>query len=100
MVDTPTDDTHRLQQLSKDLLGNAYRLQVAAAVDECGDDELYPEAVAARAGLKDARAGEQMRHFMDAGMLEQLPKDGRRQPYRKKETSYWELCRRLRDEAK
>jgi hypothetical protein len=100
MVDTRPDDPQQLQQISKDLLGNAYRLQVAAAVDECSDDELYPEAVAARAGLKDARAGEQLRHFKDAGILEQLPKDGRHQPYRKKKTPYWELCRRLRDEAK
>jgi hypothetical protein len=99
MVQTQSDVVLRLQRVSKDLLGNAYRLQVAAAVDECGEDELYPEAVAARAGLKEARAGEQLRHLTAAGVLEQLPKDGRRQPYRKKKSPYWALCRRLRDET-
>jgi hypothetical protein len=93
------DDILRVQQRSKDLLGNAYRLQAAAALAECPEDELYPEAVAGRARLKEARAGEQLRHFAKVGMLEALPKDGRKQPYRKRESAYWEMCGRLLREA-
>lgn len=99
MLDPHSDDIARLQRVSKDLLGNAYRLQVAAAVDECADDELYSEAVAQRAGLKDARASEQLRHFAAIGMLEQLPKDGRKQPYKKGPSCYWAMCRSLRQET-
>ena len=89
------DDIPRIQRRSKELLGNAYRLQTAAAVAESHDDELYPEAVAERASLKEARAGEQLRHFAKAGMLEALPKDGRKQPYKKHDSMYWDLCQKL-----
>src|SRR4051794_4407828 len=99
MVDLSSDDVRRLQQISKHLLGHAYRLQVAAAIAECSDDELYSEGVAERAQLKEARAGEQLRHFADAGMLERLEKEGRKQLYRRHASSYWLLCRKLRDET-
>jgi hypothetical protein len=93
------DDIPRVQQRSKELLGNAYRLQAAAALAECPEGELYPEAVAERAQLKEARAGEQLRHFAKVGMLEALPKDGRKQPYKKRASAYWEMCDRLLKEA-
>lgn len=84
--------------MSKALFGHGYRLQVAAAIDECREGELYPEAIAERFAIKEARVGEQLRHFAKVGMLIPQPRDGRRQPYVKRASPYWALCRQLRDE--
>jgi hypothetical protein len=84
--------------MSKKLLGQRLRLQVAAAVAECREEELYQEAVAARAGLKEVRVGEQLRHLAEAGLLHPLPRAGRRQPYARRNSVYWRMCRELREE--
>src|SRR4051812_342964 len=98
MVDVPPDRLPEIQQLSKHLLGNGYRLQVAAAIHDCPPEELYPDGIAARCGLKEARVGEQLRHFALAGMLTALKRDGRKQPYQRRSSVYWRACNELLEE--
>jgi DNA-binding MarR family transcriptional regulator len=83
--------------LSKLLLGNADRVQVAAAISRSEPGGLYSRALADSLRWPDSRVQKQLKQFEEADLLVLLPSVGgeRRVYYERKESAFWDFAAAL-----
>jgi DNA-binding MarR family transcriptional regulator len=95
-----TDGTDRVRWLSKLVLGNADRLEVAAAVARAEAGRLFARALADELRWADNRVQKQLKQFEAAGLLVALPSVGgeRRVYYRRTDSAFWQAAPLLEQE--
>lgn len=95
------DGTSRIRMMSKQLFGNADRIEVAAAVAAANSEPLYSRALATDLNWPDNRVQKQLKQFQQAGLLSAVPQLGgeRRVYYVRKESHFWEAAARLKAEC-
>lgn len=85
--------SERTRAVSKALLGNRYRAEVAAAIHTWGDDRLNASAVADFTGIRYPRVQEELKRLEDAGYLQQVEEAaGQTVEYKAAPSVYWEMC--------
>lgn len=100
----PTPDgkqLSRLRNVSRDLLGNKYRLEVALAVADSETGRVYGHGVAnAIPDLADNQAGKELARLESAGLLvKESPVEGQtRIYYQRRPSCYWGHCEELASE--
>jgi len=90
----------RLRAVSRQLLGNKYRLEVALAVAD-SEGRVYAHAVAnSISDLADNQAGIELAHLEDAGLLaREAPTEGQTRIYfQRRPSCYWTHCEELATE--
>jgi hypothetical protein len=86
-------DTVDLRRMSSRLFGNAYRLEVAAAIAQRQGKPVNVKTVAVEADLEYNRVQEQVAHLADAGLLvPDFDPASRYKDYRAVETVFWRLA--------
>jgi hypothetical protein len=93
--------TRELRRVSRRLLGSSYRLEVAAAISNVADQQIYARGlVASVPGARDNQVSECLKHFEAAGLLKRNRTPGGRQPqtFDVVPSAYWGLCAAVRDE--
>jgi DNA-binding transcriptional ArsR family regulator len=85
----------RLRDRSKRLLGNADRLEVAAAVARASGQLVHAQGLANELGITAPRVRAQLLAFTEAGLLELLPKNGQIVYYQRHDDPFWDAARAL-----
>jgi hypothetical protein len=95
-----SDGTENCRRLSKLLLGNADRIEVAAAVARAEPGELFGRALADTLRWPDNRVQKQLKQFEAAGLLIALPTVGgeRRVYYERRDSMFWQVVAALEHE--
>jgi DNA-binding transcriptional ArsR family regulator len=83
-----SDSRARLRQRSKRLFGNADRLEVALAVAE-SSGLVHAQELADRLGISPPRVRAQLLAFVDAGVMQTLPRSGLLQNYERLDDPFW-----------
>jgi hypothetical protein len=86
----------RVRAVSKALFGSGARLRAAAFIAD--HKEVYARQVAGEIHVAENEAGRELKHFSDAGLLNPpvgLPGGRRRQVYRREDSSFWALAKKL-----
>ena len=91
-------NTTSIRALSKSLLGNSYRLEVAAAIARLDGEPFHAQGVSDDTGIRYARAQAELKHLLAAGMISEAASDTRRVEYKAEQSSFWRLCATLLDE--
>jgi DNA-binding transcriptional ArsR family regulator len=81
----------RLRDRSKRVLGNADRLEVAAAVARA-DGFVHAQGLATELGITAPRVRAQLLAFTDAGLMELVPRDGQIVYYHRLDDPFWEAA--------
>jgi DNA-binding transcriptional ArsR family regulator len=91
-------DATRLRALSKELLGNKYRLEIAAEI-AASDDPVHAQGLADATGVRYPRVQEELKRLRAAGILAERSDPGSNiVQYKTHPSVYWDMCRQLRDE--
>jgi hypothetical protein len=93
-------DATRLRQLSKELLGNKYRLEIGVAIWQLEGAPFFAQALADDSGLRYPRVQEDLKRLAAAQMLQAQPAEsgGSAVYYKATQSIYWELCAELHAE--
>jgi hypothetical protein len=94
------DVTH-LRELSKELLGNKYRLEVAVAIARLEGSPFYAQSLVDDCGLRYPRVQEELKRLAAADMLiEQPPEQGGGSTvyYKAIASVYWQMCVQFHEE--
>lgn len=91
------DEERRLRRrrLSKLLLGNADRLDVAAAVARSSAGVVHAQELGRALDLTPSRVRAQLLAMVDAGVLTLPPRVGRTVDYEREEAPFWDAIRLL-----
>lgn len=85
-----------LRDASKALLGNRYRLEIAAAVHAWGEEPLNALTMADFTGIRYPRVQEDLKRLQAAGLLRGGgDPSARTVEYKAVASVYWEFCRAL-----
>jgi len=87
----------RLRDRSKRVLGNADRLEVAAAVARASGRLVHAQGLANELGITAPRVRAQLLAFTEAGLMELLPRDDRIVYYQRLDDPFWDAARTLHD---
>lgn len=87
-----------VRRISKALLGNAYVLEVSAAIAGVADGRFYAREIANRLQVPDNLVAPVLKRLEDGGLLKRGPKTGAYQEFERFPSVFWELCRKLLDE--
>jgi hypothetical protein len=89
-------DATDVRRLSSQLFGNAYRLEVAAAIARSEGKVVNAKGIASEAALDYNRVQEQVRHFAAIGVLvPDFDPSSRYRDYRAVETVFWRFAERF-----
>jgi hypothetical protein len=91
----PSGARSRLRDRSKRVLGNADRLEVAAAVARASGDLVHAQGLANELGITAPRVRAQLLAFTDAGLMRVLPRDDRIVYYAPLDDPFWAAARDL-----
>jgi len=86
---TEADARTLLRERSKRLFGNADRLEVALAVAESPSGVVHAQELADRLRISPPRVRTQLLAFVEAGILEILPRSGQVQNYERIPDPFW-----------
>lgn len=89
-TETNSDLRLRIRQRSKRLFGNADRLEVALAVAE-SSGIVHAQELADQLGMSPPRVRTQLLAFVDAGIMQILPRHGLVQNYERIHDPFWSL---------
>lgn len=95
-----------MRRVSRGLLGNQHKLAIAAAIADAlaeGVQDFYARQISRQVVMAaDNQVGDVFRQLYASGLLIPVEEKGDqlRKLYRTRESSYWNLCRVLRDELK
>jgi DNA-binding transcriptional ArsR family regulator len=82
----------RLRARSKRVLGNADRLEVAAAVARDASGVVHAQELANALGISPPRVRSQLLAFTEAGLMQTLPRHGQIVQYQRVEDPFWETA--------
>lgn len=86
------------RKLSAVLLGNMYRMEIAAAIADAGGENVALLELAAETQIFYQRVQEDVQRLVKSGMLLLVGTvDGAKQ-YKPSDSCYWEMCKQLRKE--
>lgn len=85
--------------ISKALLGNAYLLEVSAAIAGVADGMFYAREIASRLQVADSLVAPALKRLEHAGLLKRRPKTGAYQEFERIPSVFWQLCRQLLEEV-
>lgn len=88
-------DTNRLRKLSKDLLGNMYRLELAAAIHAQAGASFSAMSLHEETGIRYARVREDLARLRNMEMLIVVGSSGAEVRYKAAPSVYWNLCHHL-----
>jgi hypothetical protein len=96
-IELSVRDRERVRQRSKALLGNRYRLEIAAAVAGLETELFHAKELAEGLGIPHNVVSEQAKAFVAAGVCADVPPvEGQRFRYfQRLPSSYWEACRSM-----
>jgi hypothetical protein len=86
----------RIRAVSKALFGSGARLRAGAFIAD--HDAIYARQVADAIEVAENEAGRELKHFSNAGLLAPptgAPGGRRRQIYRRRDSTFWELAKEL-----
>ncbi len=91
-----------IRLVSKRLLGNQYRLEIAVKIANAKGKAVYARQLDKGIDAGDPQVGRVLKYFEEAGLLERQPSAGGRDPLRFKprQSVYWTMCRKLLSEIK
>lgn len=78
-----------IREISKRVLGNRYRLEVAAAIGEQEPGVFHVRLLADKLRLPDNKVRDELVKFSEAGLIQLLPKIRGQQDYRREESVFW-----------
>ncbi len=84
-----------IREVSKRVLGNRYRLEVAAAIAEQEPGVFHVRLLADKLRLPDNKVRDELVKFTEAGLIQLLPKIRGQQDYRREESVYWAFAQEL-----
>lgn len=90
--------TSRLRDISKQLLGRIYRLEIAAAIHDWPEETFTATQLADATGIRYARVHEDMSRLAEADMIVDSLSPGQSVAYQATSSVYWECCARLLSE--
>jgi len=91
-----------IREKSKQLLGNAYRLEVASEIFAHSDEKISAQELADLTGIRYPRIHEELKRLEAAGLLEAsgIRTSTRTVDYKVVPTTYWQLASSLLAELK
>ena len=89
-----------IREVSKRVLGNRYRLEVADAIAGQEPGIFHARLLADRLRLPDTKVRDELVKFAEAGLIQQLPKIRGQQDYRREDSVYWTFARELLTELR
>ncbi len=89
-----------IREVSKRVLGNRYRLEVAAVIAEQEPGVFHVRLLADKLRLPDNKVRDELVKFAEVGLIQQLPKIRGQQDYRREESVYWTFARELMNELR
>lgn len=94
-------DYERLRQISKSLLGNRYRLEIASEIGQLDVDIFHAKEIADNLALPHNVVSEQIKSFVDVGLCHDVPavSGQRHRFFRRSESCFWSGCEALRNEV-
>jgi hypothetical protein len=95
--DAPRETGRRLRGRSKQLFGNADRLQVAAAVARTSSGVVHAQELSNRLGISPPRVRTQLLAFVAADLMIALPREGNIQSYERVDDEFWDMAAGLVD---
>ncbi|MDQ4142361.1 MAG: hypothetical protein M3198_01220 [Actinomycetota bacterium] len=93
-------DIEEIREVSKRVLGNRYRLEVAAAIAEQEPGVFHARLLADKLRLPDTKVRDELVKFTEAGLVQQLPKIRGQQDYRREDSVYWSFALELMKELR
>lgn len=93
-------EPRQFRDVSHQLLGNAYLLEVAAAIGRFSDGVFTATEVARAVGVDRNLAATALARLEKAGVIKRLARSGREQPYERVQTVFWSFCAALLDELR
>jgi DNA-binding IclR family transcriptional regulator len=88
-----------VRHVSKALLGNAYLLEVAAAVAALAEGQFFAREIARRLGVADSLVAPALQRLESGGLLKRLPKVANYQVFERVPSVFWAFSQELLDEA-
>ncbi len=88
-----------VRRVSKALLGNAYLLEVSAAISGVPDGLFYTRELAQRLQLTDNLVAPALKRLEDGGLLKRRPKSGSYQEFERVPSVFWRLSQELLKEV-
>lgn len=88
-----------VRHISKSLLGNAYLLEVAAAITVVADGHFFAREIARRLGVADSVVAAALGRLEAAGLLKRLPRVANYQEFERVPSVFWLLTGQLLEEA-
>jgi hypothetical protein len=88
-------DRSGVRAASKQLLGNIYRAEVAAAVFQWGQEPMTVQALADHTRIRYPRVHEEVGRLAEAALLHVVTSSSAGTDYKAVPTIYWELCAEL-----
>jgi DNA-binding transcriptional ArsR family regulator len=89
-----------VRHISKSLLGNAYFLEVAAAIAAVADGQFFAREIAKRLGVADSVVAASLGRLEAAGLLKRLPRVANYQEFERVPSVFWSLSEKLLDETR
>lgn len=90
-----TVDLEELRALSKELLGNMYRLELGAVIHAHAGSSFSATSLHDETGIKYPRVREDLARLRDMDLLSVVPSEGAEVKYKAVPSVYWEFCHRL-----
>ena len=91
------NNRHRLRARSKQVFGNADRLEVVAAVAQSRSGVVHAQELADSLGISPPRVRTQLLALTEAGLMRLLPREGLTQNYERVKDPYWEAMSSIVD---
>lgn len=88
-----------VRAISHELLGNAYLLDVAAAIAEFSDGLFHQQLICRKLTLNTSAVRPALQRLERGGLIKRRPRTGLEQEFEAIPSVYWELCTRLRNEV-
>jgi len=89
-----------VREVSRQLFGNAYFLESAAAVGRFSDGLFTATEVVRATGTDKNLVATALSRLEKAGVIKRLARTGRDQPYERVQTVFWSLCSALLEELR
>lgn len=89
-----------VRHISKALLGNAYLLELAAAIAGVADGHFFAREMAKRLGVADSVVTPAVGRLEAAGLLKRLPRVANYQEFERVPSVFWSLSEQLLQETR
>lgn len=103
MIGQLSEDTREsVRQVSKSLLGNRLRLELAVLIAQAESEVVFGRQLSRELGIGDNQALSELRRLRDAGLLDELPAvEGQlRRYFRRRPSAFWDFTVQMVDEIR